>query len=107
MLNLKVETTRYTLRSIERAAQVQALATKKTRKPALVTGKRVYPPYGAQCSTATYVREYYLANAAVYVATDGKGKPYGETSQFDNFFKPMSTHVSVPQGVDFMETDYA
>lgn len=102
MLKLKVETTTYTLRSIERAAQVQALAAKKTRKPALVTGKRVYPRYGAQCSTATYVREYYLANAAVYVATDGKGNPYGE---IDNFFKPMTTHVSVPQGIDTMEIE--
>lgn len=105
MIKLKVETTTYTLRSIERAAQVHALATKKARKPALAPGKRVYPRYGAQCSTATYVREYYLANAAVYVATDGKGKPYGEASQFDNFFKPMSTHLSVPQGEDSMEIE--
>ena len=95
MLSLTVETTRYTLRSIERAAQVHALAP----------GKRVYPCYGAQCSTAAYVREYYLANAAVYVATDDKGKPYGEASQFDNFFKPMSTHISVPQGEDSMEVE--
>ena len=76
-----------------------------TCKPALAPGKRVYPRYGAQCSTAAYVREYYLANAAVYVATDGKGKPYGDTSQFDNFFKPMSTHISVPQGEDSMEIE--
>ena len=100
MLKLKVETTTYTLTSLERVLTVQALATKKTRKPVLTTGKRVYPLYGAQCSTAAYVREYYLANAAVYVA-------YGEACQFDNFFRPMSTHVSVPQGVDSMEIDYA
>jgi hypothetical protein len=89
----------------ENTADYLARAAKKARKPALATGKRVYPRYGAQCSTATYVREYYLANAAVYVATDGKGKPYGEACQFDNFFKPMSTHVSVPQGVDSMEIE--
>ena len=106
MIKLKVETTRYTLRSIERAAQVHALATKKARKkPALSPGKRVYPHYGAQCSTAAYVREYYLSNAAVYVATDGEGKPYGEASQFDNFFRPLSTHLSVPQGVESMEIE--
>jgi hypothetical protein len=100
MIKLKVETTRYTLRSIERAAQVHALATKKARKPALSPGKRVYPRYGAQCSTAAYVREYYLANAAVYVATDD-----GDTSQFDNFFRPLSTHISVPQGVESMQIE--
>jgi hypothetical protein len=86
----------------ENTADYLARATKKARKPVLATGKRVYPRYGAQCSTATYVREYYLANAAVYVATDGKGKPYGE---IDNFFRPLSTHVSVPQGENSMEIE--
>jgi hypothetical protein len=86
----------------ENTADYLARGAKKARKPALVTGKRVYPRYGAQCSTATYVREYYLANAAVYVATDGKGKLYDE---IDDFFKPMTTHVSVPQGEDTMEIE--
>ena len=86
----------------ENTADYLARAAQKARKPVLTTGTRTYPRYGAQCSTATYVREYYLANAAVYVDTDGNGKPY---SEIDNFFKPMSTHLTVPQGEDSMEIE--
>ena len=92
MLSLTVETTRYTLRSIERAAQVQALAGKITGKHRPVrpkAPKRTYPRFGDSLSTRDYVRDYYAMNAL------------GET----NHFAPLSTHVSVPVGEDSMEVE--
>jgi len=92
MQTLKINTTTYSLRSIERAAQVQALAGKITGKHKPVrpkASKRTYPTFGANLSTHAYVRDYYAMNAL------------GET----NHFAPLSKHISVPMGVDSMEIE--
>lgn len=92
MLNLKINTTMYALRSIERAAQVQAIASKITGKHKPVrpkAQKRTYPTFGANLSTHAYVRDYYAMNGL------------GES----NHFAPLSKHLSVPVGVDSMEVE--
>ena len=92
MYTLKIESTTYTLKSPERAAQVQALANKITGKHKPVrpkAAKRTYPRFGDSLSTHAYVRDYYAMNAL------------GET----NHFAPLSKHLSVPQGVDSMEVE--
>ena len=92
MLNLKINTTMYALRSIERAAQVQAIASKITGKHKPVrpkAQKRTYPTFGANLSTHAYVRDYYAMNGL------------GES----NHFAPLSKHLSVAVGVDSMEVE--
>jgi hypothetical protein len=92
MLNLKIETTTYKLHSLERTLAVQALAGKITGKHKPVrpkAPKRTYPRFGDSLSTHAYVRDFYAMNAL------------GET----NHFAPLSTHVSVPVGVDSMEVE--
>jgi hypothetical protein len=90
MLTLKIESTTYTLKSPERAAQVQELASKKARRKPITAGcGRSYPRFGANLSTHAYVRDYYAMNAL------------GES----NHFAPLSKHISVPQGVDSMEVE--
>ena len=92
MQTLKIETTTYTLASLERTLAVQALAAKITGKHKPVrpkAPKRTYPKFGESLSTHAYVRDYYAMNGL------------GET----NHFAPLSTHISVPQGVDSMEVE--
>jgi len=90
MLTLKIESTIYTLKSPERAAQVQELASKKARRKPITAGcGRSYPRFGAELSTHAYVRDYFAMNAL------------GET----NHFAPLSKHISVPMGVDSMEVE--
>lgn len=89
---LKVETTTYSLHSLDRVLAVQAIASKITGKHKPVrpkAAKRTYPRLGASLSTSDYVRDYYAMNAL------------GET----NHFAPLSTHISVPVGVDSMEVE--
>lgn len=89
---LKVETTTYSLHSLDRVLAVQAIASKITGKHKPVrpkAPKRTYPKFGADLSTHAYVRDYYAMNAL------------GET----NHFAPLSKHVSVPVGVDSMEIE--
>ena len=79
-------------------------------KPVKAKGgvSRSFPRYGAQCSTAEYVRQYHIANAGVYTATDDKGKIYEHENyvkSIDDFFQHMSTHQTVPEGVDSMEVE--
>jgi hypothetical protein len=90
MYTLKIESTTYTFKSPERAAQVQELASKKARRKPITAGcGRKFPTFGANLSTHVYVRDYYAMNAL------------GET----NHFAPLSTHFSVPVGVDSMEVE--
>jgi len=83
--------------------------TGKHKKVRLQGGvSRNYPRYGAECSTAEYVRQYHIANAAIYTATYGKGNVYdlvGYVKSIDDFFQPMSTGITVPQGADSMEVE--
>ena len=101
---------RYTVRDDRTDFLEQALKFTGKHKKVRPQGgvSRNYPRYGAQCSTAEYVRQYHIANAAIYTATDGKGKIYdhaGYVKSIDDFFQPMSTHVTVPQGADSMEVE--
>ena len=92
MHTLKINTTTYTLASLDRVLAVQALTSKITGKHKPVrpkAPKRTYPRWGASLSTSDYVRDYYAMNAL------------GET----NHFAPLSKHISVPQGVDSMEIE--
>ncbi len=92
MQTLKINTTTYTLASLDRAMAVQALAAKITGKHKPVrpkAAKRTYPRFGDSLSTHAYVRDYYAMNGL------------GET----NHFEPLSKHISVPVGVDSMEVE--
>ena len=89
---LKIKSTTYKLHSLERTLAVQALAAKITGKHKPMrpkAPKRNYPKFGESLSTHAYVRDYYAMNAL------------GET----NHFAPLSTHLSVPVGVDSMEVE--
>ena len=92
MQTLKINTTTYTLASLERVFEVQALTSKITGKHKPVrpkAAKRTYPRFGESLSTHAYVRDFYAMNAL------------GET----NHFAPLSSHLSVPKGVDSMEVE--
>jgi hypothetical protein len=92
MHTLKINTTTYSLRSLERVFEVQALTSKITGKHKPVrpkAAKRTYPRWGDSLSTHAYVRDFYAMNAL------------GET----NHFAPLSKHLSVPVGVDSMEVE--
>ena len=92
MQTLKIETTTYSLASLDRVLAVQALAGKITGKHKPVrpkAPKRTYPKFGESLSTHAYVRDFYAMNGL------------GET----NHFAPLSTHVSVPVGVDSVEVE--
>ena len=92
MQTLRIETTMYTLASLERTLAVQAIASKITGKHKPVrpkAQKRTYPTFGADLSTHAYVRDFYAMNGL------------GES----NHFEPLSKHVSVPVGVDSLEVE--
>ena len=92
MQTLKIESTTYSLASLERVLAVQAIASKITGKHKPVrpkASKRTYPKFGESLSTHAYVRDYYAMNGL------------GET----NHFAPLTTHLSVPVGVDSMEVE--
>ena len=89
---LKIESTTYSLASLGRIFEVQMLTSKITGKHKPVrpkAPKRTYPKFGESLSTHAYVRDYYAMNAL------------GET----NHFAPLTTHLSVPVGVDSMEVE--
>ena len=92
MHTLKINTTTYSLHSLDRVLAVQALTSKITGKHKPVrpkAPKRNYPKFGESLSTHAYVRDFYAMNGL------------GET----NHFEPLTTHVSVPVGVDSMEVE--
>jgi len=110
MQTVTIGKARYTISEERVDFMEQALKCTGKHKPVKAKGgvSRNYPRYGAQCSTAEYVRQYHIANAAVYTATDGKGKIYGHEAyvkSIDDFFQPMSTGITVPEGVDSMEME--
>jgi hypothetical protein len=107
MLNLKIETTTYTLASLDRAMAVQALAAKITGKHKPVRPKsgtgRLYPAMGASMSPAEYVSQYYALNSNRRLFKAGAA-PYGDAN-LAGFYEGLSDRVSVPQGVDSMEIE--
>lgn len=104
---LKINTTTYTLASLERVLAVQALAGKITGKHKLVRPKggtgRLYPAMGADMSPAEYVSQYYTLNSNRRNFKSGAA-PYGDAN-LAGFYEGLSDHVSVPQGVDSMEIE--
>jgi hypothetical protein len=107
MQTLKINTTTYTLASLERAMAVQALAGKITGKHKPVRPKggtgRLYPAYGETMSPAEYVSQYYTLNSNRRNFKSGAA-PYGDAN-LAGFYEGLSDRVSVPQGVDSMEVE--
>ena len=107
MLNLKIESTTYSLASLERTLAVQALAGKITGKHKPVRPKggtgRLYPAMGASMSAAEYVSQYYALNSNRRLFKAGAA-PYGDAN-LAGFYEGLSDRVSVPQGVDSMEVE--
>ena len=109
MQTLKINTTTYTLASLERVLAVQAIASKITGKHKPVrpkAPKRTYPRFGAELSTHDYVRDYFAMNSpGVYCAVINQAAALNAGDAALDMFKPLSKHISVPQGVDFMEVE--
>lgn len=108
MLTLKIESTTYTLKSPERAAQVQELASKKARRKPITAGcGRSFPRFGAELSTHAYVRDYFAMNApGVYCpgfSSQAKALEAGNAAL--DMFEPLSKHISIPQGQDSVEVE--
>ena len=107
MQSLKINTTTYTLASLERVLAVQALAGKITGKHKPVRPKggtgRLYPAMGADMSPAEYVSQYYALNSNRRLFKTGAA-PYGDAN-LAGFYEGLSDRVSVPQGVDSMEVE--
>ena len=99
-----VNGTAYTLASLDRVSAVQALASKITGKhrPVKSRGadKRSFPRYGADMTTADYVRQYYALNSNR--RNFKTPPPYGDDN-LKGFYDSLSGRVSVPEGVDSME----
>ena len=107
MLTLKIESTTYTLKSPERAAQVQELASKKTRRKPITAGcGRSYPRFGAVLSTHDYVRDYFAMNApGVYCGARNQAAALEAGNAALDMFEPLSKHISVPVGQDSVEVE--
>jgi hypothetical protein len=107
MLTLKIESTIYTLKSPERAAQVQALASKKARRKPITAGcGRSYPRFGAELSTHDYVRDYFAMNApGIYCGARNQAAALEAGNAALDMFEPLSTRISIPQGQDSMEVE--
>ena len=107
MLTIKIESTTYTLKSPERAAQVQELASKKARRKPITAGcGRFYPKFGAELSTYAYVRDYFAMNApGVYCGARNQAAALEAGNAALDMFEPLSKHISTPQGVDSMEVE--
>jgi hypothetical protein len=107
MQTLKIESTTYSLRSLERTLAVQAIASKITGKHKPVRPKggagRLYPATGADMSTAEYVSQYYTLNSNRRNFKTG-APPYGDAN-LAGFYEGLSDRVSVPVGVDSMEVE--
>ena len=107
MQTLKINSTTYTLASLDRVLAVQALAGKITGKHKPVRPKggteRLYPAYGESMSPAEYVSQYYTLNSTRRNFKKGVA-PYGDAN-LAGFYEGLSDRVSVPQGVDSMEVE--
>ena len=107
MQTLRIETTTYSLASLERTLAVQAIASKITGKHKPVRPKggvsRLYPAYGETMSTAEYVSQYYTLNSNRRLFKTGAA-PYGDAN-LAGFYEGLSDRVSVPVGEDSMEVE--
>jgi hypothetical protein len=110
MQTVTIERARYTIRDDRIGFMEQALKCTGKHKPVKAKGgvSRNFPRYGAQSSTADYVREYHIANAGVYTATDDKGSIYEHKEYVQSvmdMYQPLSTGITVPEGEDSMEVE--
>jgi len=107
MYTLKIESTTYTLKSPERAAQVQELASKKARRKPITAGcGRSFPRFGAELSTHAYVRDYFALNSpGVYCGARNHAAAFEAGNAALDMFEPLSKHISTPQGQDSMEVE--
>ena len=107
MHTLKINTTTYSLASLDRVLAVQAIASKITGKHKPVRPKggtgRLYPAMGADMSPAEYVSQYYALNSNRRNFKTGAA-PYGDAN-LAGFYEGLSDRVSVPVGVDSMEVE--
>jgi len=107
MFTIKIESTIYTLKSAERAAQVQALASKKARRKPITAGcGRSFPRFGAVFSTHDYVRDYFAMNSpGVYCGARNQAAALEAGNAALDMFEPLSKHISIPQGQYSVEVE--
>jgi hypothetical protein len=107
MYTLKIESTTYTLKSPERAAQVQALISKKARRKPITAGcGRSFPRFGAELSTHAYVRDYFAMNSFGVYCGGGSHEAARQAGLAAlDMFEPLSARISIPQGQDSVEVE--
>lgn len=109
LITIRLGRTMYKIKPENEARVMEgyAKATKIKRKPITAGCGRSFPRFGAALSTHDYVRDYFAMNApGVYCAVSSnpaKALEAGDAAL--DMFKPLSKHISVPQGVDSMEVE--
>lgn len=92
---------RYTIRDGRTDFMSQLLKiTGKHKRVKATPDKRYYPKTGESMSTSDYVHAYYQINVRAFATYDP-----GYTKSINDFFQPMSTHQTVPQGFDSIEVE--
>lgn len=93
---------RYTIRDGRTDFMSQLLKiTGKHKRVKATPDKRYYPKTGESMSTSDYVHAYYQINVRAFATYD----PGAYTKSINDFFQPMSTHQTVPQGFDSIEVE--
>jgi hypothetical protein len=100
---------RYTIRDGRTDFMSQVLKTTGKHKRVKATpDKRYFPKTGESMSTRDYVHAYYEINVRAFAANNSLGRPYDPgayTRAINDFFQPLSTHLTVPQGFDGIEVE--
>ncbi len=100
---------RYTIRDGRTDFLSQVLKiTGKHKRVKAKPDNRYFPKTGKSMSTSEYVHAYYQINVRAYAANNSLGQPYdlaAYTKSINDFFQPMSTHQTVPQGFDSIEVE--
>ena len=98
MQTIKLNRATYTITDARQDFMSAILKCTGKHKPVKSKGaeKRIFPPYGASQSTCDYVAAYEIANTGRWPR--GVGAPYG--SQATSMYSDLSTHLTVPEGVD-------
>ena len=100
---------RYTIRDGRTDFMSQVLKiTGKHKRVKATPDKRCYPQTGESMSTSDYVHAYYQINVRAFAANNSLGRPYDPgayNKSINDFFRPLSTHQTVPQGFDSIEVE--
>lgn len=113
MITIQLDSAQYRILP-EHETQVReahARAAKTRRKSPVSHYKRVFPRYGAELSTREYVRRYFELNGpSAYCFGSDLPRKHSENGRAFaqgvlNTFEPLSTHVSVAQGVESVEVE--